>query len=320
MPAAKKPAPPPARPHYRLVETKAGRRLVATDERKSRLGAWARLMRLDRPIGILLLLWPTLWALWLAGQGQPPQGVVLVFILGVVLTRSAGCVVNDIADRNFDPNVARTRDRPLAARRVTLFEAVGVGMTLALLAFLLVLTQNVLTLQLSVIGVALTISYPFMKRLHPLPQVHLGAAFGWGIPMAYAAVSNELPLIAWLLFFANILWSVIYDTQYAMVDREDDLKIGVKSTAILFGTRDKQIIGYLQLALLAVLVLIGLLSDRGVIYYLGLGIAAWLALYQQYLIRDRKPEDCFKAFLNNHAFGMAVFCGLFIDFLPASPA
>lgn len=290
------------------------------DRFDDRLREYALLMRLHRPIGIYLLLWPTLWALWLAGQGHPPQGVTLVFILGVILMRSAGCVINDIADRNFDPHVARTRDRPLAARRVTLYEALGVALLLALLAFLLVLTQNALTVQLSFIGAALAASYPLMKRLHSLPQVYLGAAFGWGIPMAYAAVSNELPLIAWLLFLANILWSVIYDTQYAMVDRQDDLKVGVKSTAILFGERDRQIIGYLQLALLALLALIGLLSGRGAIYYLGLFIAAWLALYQQYLIRDRQPEGCFKAFLNNNAFGMAVFCGLLVDFLPASAA
>ena len=287
------------------------------DRFDDRLREYALLMRLHRPIGIYLLLWPTLWALWLAGQGQPPQGVTLVFVLGVVLMRSAGCVMNDIADRDFDPNVARTRDRPLATRRVTLYEALSVATLLALLAFLLVLTQNALTIQLSFIGLALAASYPLMKRLHSLPQVYLGAAFGWGIPMAYAAVSNELPLMAWLLFLANILWSVIYDTQYAMVDREDDLKVGVKSTAILFGERDRQIIGYLQLALLALLVLIGLLSSRGAIYYLGLFIAAWLALYQQYLIRNRQPEDCFKAFLNNNVFGMAVFCGLLVDFLPA---
>ncbi|HOW77564.1 MAG TPA: 4-hydroxybenzoate octaprenyltransferase [Candidatus Competibacteraceae bacterium] len=287
------------------------------DRFDDRLREYALLMRLHRPIGIYLLLWPTLWALWLAGQGQPPQGVTLIFVLGVVLMRSAGCVMNDIADRDFDPNVARTRDRPLAARRVTLYEALSVATLLALLAFLLVLTQNALTIQLSFIGLALAASYPLMKRLHSLPQVYLGAAFGWGIPMAYAAVSNELPLMAWLLFLANILWSVIYDTQYAMVDREDDLKVGVKSTAILFGKRDRQIIGYLQLALLALLALIGLLSGRGAIYYLGLFIAAWLALYQQYLIRNRQPEGCFKAFLNNNAFGMAVFCGLLVDFLPA---
>jgi len=284
---------------------------------EDRLHEYARLMRLHRPIGIYLLLWPTLWALWLAGNGQPPSGVVLVFVLGVALMRSAGCVMNDIADRNFDPHVARTRDRPLAAGRVSLGEAVGLMAALCLLAFALVLTQNVLTVQLAFVGLALAVSYPFMKRFHSLPQVHLGAAFGWAIPMAYAAVTGALPPICWLLFFGNVLWSVIYDTQYAMVDREDDLKIGVKSTDILFGEWDKRVIGYLQLALLVVLVGIGLLAGRGWIYYLGLFGAAWLALYQQFLIRDRKPEECFKAFINNNAFGLAIFCGLLLDYLPA---
>ncbi len=285
---------------------------------ENRLREYAQLMRLHRPIGIYLLLWPTLWALWLAGNGQPPRGVTLVFVLGVILMRSAGCVMNDIADRDFDPHVARTRDRPLAAGRVSLGEAVGLMAALCLLAFGLVLTQNALTVQLAFIGLALALSYPFMKRIHSLPQFHLGAAFGWAIPMAYAAVTGALPLVCWLLFFGNVLWSVIYDTQYAMVDREDDLKIGVKSTAILFGARDKQIIGYLQLALLIILIGIGLLTGRGWIYYLGLFVAAWLALYQQFLIRDRKPEDCFKAFLNNNAFGLVIFCGLLLDYLPAS--
>ena len=284
---------------------------------ENRLREYAQLMRLHRPIGIYLLLWPTLWALWLAGNGQPPRGVTLVFVLGVILMRSAGCVMNDIADRDFDPHVARTRDRPLAAGRVSLGEAVGLMVTLCLLAFGLVLTQNALTVQLAFIGLALALSYPFMKRIHSLPQFHLGAAFGWAIPMAYAAVTGALPPVCWLLFFGNVLWSVIYDTQYAMVDREDDLKIGVKSTAILFGERDKQIIGYLQLALLVLLIGIGLLNGRGWIYYLGLFVAAWLALYQQFLIRDRKPEECFKAFLNNNAFGLIIFCGLLLDYLPA---
>lgn len=284
---------------------------------ENRLREYAMLMRLHRPIGIYLLLWPTLWALWLAGNGQPPRSIVLVFVLGVVLMRSAGCAINDLADRDFDPHVARTRDRPLAAGRVTPSEALILVAVLCLLAFALVLTQNKLTIQLSFIGLILAISYPFMKRLHPLPQVHLGAAFGWSIPMAYAAVTNSLPPIAWLLFLGNVLWSVIYDTQYAMVDRKDDLKIGVKSTAILFGERDKRIIGYLQLALLLVLVVVGLLAGRGWIYYLGLFAAAWLALYQQFLIRDRIPDACFKAFLNNNAFGLVIFCGFLIDFLPA---
>ncbi len=287
---------------------------------EDRLREYALLMRLHRPIGIYLLLWPTLWALWLAGGGQPPSGVVLVFVLGVVLMRSAGCVMNDLADRDFDPHVARTRDRPLAAGRVKPGETLVLAAALSLLAFALVLTQNALTVKLSFVGLALTASYPFMKRLHPLPQLHLGAAFGWGIPMAYAAVTDSLPPAAWLLLLGNVLWSAIYDTQYAMVDREDDLKVGVKSTAILFGERDKRIIGYLQLALLIVLVVVGLLAGRGWIYYLGLFTAAWFALYQQYLIRNREPAECFKAFLNNNGFGLAIFCGLLLDYLPAGPA
>lgn len=285
-----------------------------------RLGEYILLTRLHRPIGLYLLLWPTLWALWLAGNGQPPHGIVLVFVLGVALMRSAGCVMNDIADRNFDPHVARTRDRPLAAGRVSLGEAVALAAGLCLLAFGLVLTQNALTVQLSFVGLILAVSYPFMKRFHHFPQLYLGLAFGWGIPMAFAAVTGTLPIMAWLLFLGNILWSVIYDTQYAMVDREDDLKIGVKSTAIRFGSRDKRIIGYLQLALLALLALVGVLAGRGWIYYLGLLVAAWFALYQQYLIRNREPAECFKAFLNNNSFGLTIFCALLLDYLPGGQA
>ncbi|MGB4945792.1 MAG: 4-hydroxybenzoate octaprenyltransferase [Candidatus Competibacter denitrificans] len=285
---------------------------------ENRLCEYALLMRLHRPIGIYLLLWPTLWALWLAGNGQPPRGTTLVFIIGVALMRSAGCVMNDIADRKFDPHVARTRDRPLAAGRVSLGEAVGVASVLCLLAFALVLTQNALTVKLAFIGLALALTYPFMKRFHHFPQLHLGAAFGWGIPMAYAAITDTVPLVAWVLFAGNILWSAIYDTQYAMVDREDDLKIGVKSTAILFGEQDRRIIGYLQLAFIALLIGIGLLTGRGWLYYLACFVAAWFALYQQYLIHNRVPEDCFKAFLNNNGLGLVIFCGLLLDFLPAS--
>ncbi len=284
---------------------------------EDRLREYALLMRLHRPIGIYLLLWPTLWALWLAGNGQPSRGVVLVFVLGVALMRSAGCVMNDIADRKYDPHVARTRDRPLAAGRVSLGEAVSLMTVLCLLAFALVLTQNALTVKLSFAGLALAVSYPFMKRFHSLPQFHLGAAFGWAIPMAYAAVTGALPPVCWLLFFGNVLWSVIYDTQYAMVDREDDRKIGIKSTAILFGQWDKRLIGSLQLLLLGVLAVVGLLTGRGWIYYLGLFVAAWFALYQQYLIRDREPAECFKAFLNNNGVGLVIFCSLLLDFLPA---
>ena len=292
---------------------------MTVERLENRLCEYALLMRLHRPIGIYLLLWPTLWALWLAGDGQPPRGAVLVFVLGVALMRSAGCVMNDIADRQFDPHVARTRDRPLAAGRVSLSEAIGLAAGLSLLAFALVLTQNALTVKLSFVGLALAATYPFMKRFHHLPQAHLGAAFGWGIPMAYAAVTDSLPAIAWLLFLGNVLWAVIYDTQYAMVDREDDRKIGVKSTALWFGERDKRIIAYLQATLLGLLAVIGLLAGRGWIYYLAVFAAAWFALYQQYLIRDRAPEECFKAFLNNNGFGLVVFCGLLLDYLPPGP-
>ena len=292
---------------------------MTVERLENRLCEYALLMRLHRPIGIYLLLWPTLWALWLAGDGQPPRGAVLVFVLGVALMRSAGCVMNDIADRQFDPHVARTRDRPLAAGRVSLSEAIGLAAGLSLLAFALVLTQNALTVKLSFVGLALAATYPFMKRFHHLPQAHLGAAFGWGIPMAYAAVTDSLPAIAWLLFLGNVLWAVIYDTQYAMVDREDDRKIGVKSTALWFGERDKRIIAYLQATLLGLLAVIGLLAGRGWIYYLAVFAAAWFALYQQYLIRDRAPEECFKAFLNNNGFGLVIFCGLLLDYLPPGP-
>lgn len=277
---------------------------------------YALLMRLDRPIGTFLLLWPTLWALWLAGQGQPEQGVVVVFILGVLLMRSAGCVFNDIADRNLDPHVARTRERPLAAQRVSVREALWLFIVLCLAAFGLVLLMNTLTILLSLVGIALTASYPFTKRFHYLPQAHLGVAFGWSIPMAYAALTGTVPGVAWLLFATNVVWSVVYDTMYAMVDREDDLKIGAKSTAILFGDRDKRIIGSLQTLLLALLALVGILTDLGWAYYLSLFGAAWFALYQQYLIRDRQPSDCFRAFLNNNWFGLVVFCGIVLNFLP----
>jgi len=284
---------------------------------ENRLREYALLMRLDKPIGAFLLLWPTLWALWLAGQGQPARGVVVIFVLGVFLMRSAGCVINDIADRNFDPHVARTRQRPLAAQRITVREAVGVFIVLCLTAFALVLLLNTLTVLLSLPALALAISYPFMKRFHHLPQVHLGAAFGWSIPMAFAALTGTVPALAWLLFAANVVWSVVYDTMYAMVDREDDLQVGTKSTAILFGARDRWIIGRLQLVLLGLLILVGIVGGLGWAYYAGLFAATWFALYQQYLIRNREPGPCFQAFLNNNWFGLIIFCGIVLDRLPA---
>jgi 4-hydroxybenzoate polyprenyltransferase len=283
---------------------------------ENRVREYALLMRLDKPIGVLLLLWPALWGLWLAGEGQPAQRVVVVFLLGVLLMRSAGCVINDIADRHFDPHVARTRERPLAAGRVTVREAFGLFVTLCLAAFALVLSLNRLTVLLALIGAALTASYPFMKRFHHLPQAHLGVAFGWPIPMAFAALGGTVPLVAWVLFAANVVWSIVYDSMYAMVDREDDLKVGVKSSAILFGARDKAIIGLLQILLIALLVLVGIISGMGWLYYFGLIAAAWFAAYQQFLIRDREPAHCFRAFLNNNWFGLAVFCGILLDALP----
>ena len=282
---------------------------------RERLIEYARLMRLDRPIGILLLLWPTLWALWIAGQGHPDPLVLAVFLMGAFLMRSAGCVINDFADRHFDPHVARTRDRPIAAGRVSPREALILFAVLCLAAFGLVLLMNRLTILLSVVAVVLAAVYPFTKRVTHLPQVVLGAAFGWAIPMAFAAQAGELPRVAWLLFVVNILWSVAYDTLYAMVDREDDLKIGVKSTAILFGEADRLVVAVLQLLVLLGLSLVGSLAGLGGFYAIGLLVAALLALYQQYLIRGRDPKRCFEAFLNNNWFGAAVFAGIALDYL-----
>lgn len=283
---------------------------------ENRLREYALLMRLDRPIGTFLLLWPTLWALWLAGRGQPEQKMVVVFVLGVFLMRSAGCVINDIADRNLDPYVERTRQRPLAAHRIAVREALWLFIGLCLGAFALVLLTNTLTILLSLVGIVLAASYPFIKRIHYLPQVHLGAAFGWSIPMAFAALTNTIPPLAWLLFAANVVWSVVYDTMYAMVDRKDDIQIGTKSSAILFGERDKLMIARLQIVLLVLLVVVGIVAGLGWTYYLSLFAAAWFALYQQYLIRNREPAECFKAFLNNNWFGLVIFCGILVDYLP----
>lgn len=282
----------------------------------ARLHQYALLMRWDKPIGALLLLWPTLWALWLAGQGRPEQTVVIIFLSGVWVMRSAGCIVNDIADRDFDPHVERTRQRPLAAGRITLAEAVLVFGIMILIALALVSLLNRLTFYLALIGLLFTISYPFMKRFHHLPQAHLGLAFGWGIPMAYAALSGAVPGAAWLLFVANMAWVLVYDTVYAMSDREDDLKIGVKSSAILFGVYDKLIVGLLQILTLLLLTAVGVFNDLGRVYYFALFAGAGFFLYQQYLIRDRDRMACFKAFLNNNGFGLVVFCGIVLDALP----
>ena len=277
---------------------------------------YAQLMRWDKPIGALLLLWPTLWALWLAGDGQPNATIVIIFLLGVWIMRSAGCVINDIADRDFDPHVERTQQRPLAAGYITLKEAIIVLIVMGLIALALVLSLNRLTILLSLIGVLLTLSYPFMKRFHHLPQAHLGLAFGWGIPMAYAALTNHVPAAAWWLFIANIAWVMVYDTVYAMSDRVDDLKIGVKSSAILFADWDRHWVAGFQLTTLLLLILVGVLNQLGWIYYTALFIGSWAFIYQHYLIHERDRQGCFQAFLNNNVFGLIIFCGIVLDLLP----
>ncbi|MEN8132332.1 MAG: 4-hydroxybenzoate octaprenyltransferase [Pseudomonadota bacterium] len=282
----------------------------------SQLTQYAQLVRLNRPIGIYLLLWPTLWALWIAGEGKPDLWILFVFMTGVILMRSAGCAINDFADRNIDSMVERTRYRPLACGKVSPGEAIAIFMLLSLLAFILVLTLNRMTILLSLGGVALAFSYPFMKRFHYLPQVHLGAAFGWAIPMAFTAQTGEFPTsVAWLLFIATVLWTTAYDTMYAMADRKDDLKIGVKSTAILFGEADRLMIGVLQVLLMFDLLLVAQQARLGMYFYLGLTAAAGLAIYQQKLIANREPDNCFRAFLNNNYFGMFIFIGLILDYL-----
>lgn len=275
-----------------------------------RLRQYALLMRLDRPIGIFLLLWPTLWALWIAGEGKPDLWVTTVFILGVILMRSSGCVINDYADRDIDRHVSRTANRPLTAGRVTEKETLMLFVGLTLLAFVLVLTMNWLTIGMSVIGALLAASYPFMKRHTYLPQVYLGLAFGWSVPMAFAAQTSSVPVEAWLLLLATVLWATAYDTMYAMVDRPDDLKIGVKSTAILFGPADRVIIGIIQAMLLFVLIMVGQRLEFSGFYYFCLFVAAMLMLYQQFLIWERDGMKCFKAFLNNNWVGIAIFVGI----------
>ncbi len=285
---------------------------------KDRLHQYALLMRLDRPIGILLLLWPTMWAVVIAGEGKPDPLVLAVFVLGVIVMRSAGCVINDYADRNIDPYVQRTRNRPIAAGRVAPGEALKLFVFLCLIAFGLVLLLNWQTIFLSFVAVALAALYPFAKRHTHLPQVVLGMAFSMAIPMAFAAQTGEVNRIAWLLFLANVLWTTAYDTMYAMVDREDDLKIGVKSTAILFGDVDVIIIGIIQSMVFLALFLAGALIPMGALYYMGVTVAIGLALYQQELIKDRVPDRCFQAFLNNNWFGLVIFAGIVLDFLSRS--
>ena len=276
--------------------------------------AYWQLTRMNRPIGTLLLLWPTLWSLIIAAQGMPDLDVLVVFVLGVVLMRSAGCVINDFADRKVDGHVKRTKQRPLPSGLVSSREAVILFLVLAVISFLLVLTMNPLTIKLSFIGVGLAFIYPFMKRFTHLPQLFLGLAFSWAIPMAWAAQTNELPSIVWFIFVINALWTIAYDTQYAMVDRDDDLKIGIKSTAILFGRFDKLIVGSLQLVTLAMLIALGMHYHLGDTFYWALLVAGGLFVYQQHLMRHRDRDLCFQAFLNNNYVGMAVTIGLFITF------
>jgi len=279
-----------------------------------RLEQYAILVRLNKPIGILLLLWPTMISLWIAAQGWPDTKVLLVFVMGVILMRSAGCAINDYADRDIDGSVARTKDRPLVSGKVSGKEALMVFASLSICAFGLVLLMNRLTIMMSLVGVVLAASYPFMKRYHFLPQVHLGAAFGWTVPMAFTAQANELTPVTWLLFLATVLWTTAYDTMYAMADRADDLKIGVKSTAILFGPLDKKIIGVIQAMLIMALLLIGQRAELSGFYYAGVVAATTLAIWQQYLIKDRDPALCFNAFLNNNWFGLVLFVGLVLDY------
>jgi 4-hydroxybenzoate polyprenyltransferase len=280
-----------------------------------RLTQYEKLMRLDKPVGILLLLWPTLWGQWLASHGRPDWMILWIFIMGVVLMRSAGCVINDYADRDFDPHVARTRDRPLAARRVSTREALLLAAGLALTAFLLILPLDTLVLQLSVVALFLAASYPFTKRFFALPQAYLGIAFGFGIPMSYAALWGEVPLEAWLLLLANVFWAIAYDTEYAMVDREDDLKIGIKTSAITFGRHDLTAIAFCYAATLSLLAWTGWSRGIGWPFYLGLGVAAAIAIYHLRLIRTREPRACFRAFLHNVWFGAAVFAGILFSYL-----
>lgn len=281
---------------------------------KERIWPYIQLTRLDRPIGILLLLWPTLMALWVAAEGVPDFKVLVVFVLGVVIMRSAGCVINDFADREIDGQVWRTEQRPLATGALQAKDALMLFVGMALLAFLLVLTLNQLTILMSVVGVFLAATYPFMKRYTYLPQVYLGIAFGWAIPMAFTAQTESVPIVGWLLFLANIIWATIYDTFYAMADREDDLKAGVKSTAILFGDDDLVIIGILQVCYLAVLILVGNQLEMGGMYYSNLLVVAGLFVYQQYLSRNREPKQCLQSFLNNNWVGAVIFIGTVLHY------
>ena len=275
---------------------------------------YAQLTRLDKPVGIWLLLWPTLWALWIASHGRPDARLFVIFVAGTVLMRSAGCAINDYADRSFDPRVARTKDRPLAAGRISTLEALLLFAALALTALALVLQLNKMTLLLALVGAALAVTYPFVKRFLSVPQLYLGVTFGWGIPMAFAAQIERVPRVAWLLLIANTLWVTVYDTMYAMVDRSDDLAIGIRSTAILFGDSDRHIIAALQVLTLFSLYLVGGMMRMSAWYYAGLAAGALFFVHHLWLIRARARDDCFRAFLNNQYFGMSVFLGIALNY------
>jgi len=278
------------------------------------LADYGRLMRLDRPIGTYLLLWPTYWALWIAAKGFPKPEVLIIFTLGVFLMRAAGCIVNDLTDKDIDPHVSRTANRPMAQGRVSTMEAISLALLLLFLCLILVLQTNTLTIILAICALAIAIIYPFMKRYTYMPQIILGAAFSMGIPMAFAAQTNDVPAIAWLVFSANLVWTVAYDTFYAMVDREHDLQIGVKSSAILFGRYDVLAIALLQLITLIALMILGFKLELGNWYGGSLVVATLLFGYQQWLARNREPDACFVAFLNNHWVGLAIFLGIMLDY------
>ena len=286
---------------------------------RRKLGAYLRLMRANRPIGWLLLLWPTWWGLWFAAGGVPGWHPLIVFTLGVWLTRGAGCVINDYADRWLDGSVERTRSRPLVTGEVSNREALALFVVLMLLAFALVLTLNRLAIWMSVVGVVLAASYPFLKRYTYLPQVYLGMAFGWGIPMAFAAIQDTVPPLAWLLYVANILWATAYDTWYAMVDRDDDLRVGAKSTAILFGDLDLVAQGVLYALMFLALAMVGQRAGMGLYYWAGLAVAACLVGWEFRITRHRDRDACFRAFLHNNWVGMAIFAGIAADFALRAP-
>ena len=282
---------------------------------KNRIITYAKLMRLNKPIGILLLLWPMLWGLWFAAKGVPDLMILVIFIMGTILMRSAGCVINDYADREIDPHVERTKTRPFAIGAVTSKEALLLAAGLSFCAFLLILPLNKLTIMLSVVALFLAASYPFTKRFFAMPQAYLGVAFSFGIPMAFAAQTGELPLVAWLLMLATIFWVIAYDTAYAMVDKADDLKIGIKTSAITFGRFDVASVMLCHLIFLGIMIWIGIMQQLNFAYYIGLVIALWLVIYQYRLIFHREPANCFKAFLNNNRVGAIIFIGIAIDFL-----